>query len=316
MGSSNSMYRAFSEIAKTGLHCSVHPYDQPLMDELTAEAFARGEGRTPATFAKIYTNDTVWAAAIAVLLELQKATNVRLHLLHTHATSVLRMLRAAKATRQRVTAAVDLKYYHLGPEDVARQGVRAAPGGVITTDPERMAEIWQSINDGTLDVIESDHAPHTLEDLKLFEKDPWTGPFGSPQYEYLLSVVLTDVSEGKLSLAQAIRMLSENPARLLGIFPRKGAIAPGSDADLAIVDLDAEVTPTDEATYSKVGWTPWVGWKLKGRVAKTYLRGTLIAEDFKVVGKPGYGRYLEGVAQDPIDNRNTVYPGLAFTPKA
>jgi dihydroorotase len=316
MGTSSTMYKAFSEIAKTGLHCSVHPYDQPLMDELSAEAFARGEGRNPATFAKIYTNDTVWAVAVSVLLQLQKATDVRLHLLHTHATSVIRMLRAAKVARQRVTAAVDLKYYHLGPEDVARQGVRAAPGGVITTDPERMGEIWQGINDGTLDVIESDHAPHTLEDLEMFERDPWTGPFGSPQYEYLLSVVLTDVSQGKLSLDQAVRMLSENPARLLGLFPRKGAIATGSDADLAIVDLDAEVNPTDEATYSKCGWTPWVGWKLKGRVVKTFLRGTLIAEDFKIVGKPGYGNYLEGVPQDPIDPRNTIYPGLAYTPRA
>jgi dihydroorotase/allantoinase len=150
----------------------------------------------------------------------------------------------------------------------------------------------------------------------MFERDPWTGPFGSPQYEYLLSVVLTDVSQGKLSLDQAVRMLSENPARLLGLFPRKGAIATGSDADLAIVDLDAEVNPTDEATYSKCGWTPWVGWKLKGRVVKTFLRGTLIAEDFKIVGKPGYGNYLEGVPQDPIDPRNTIYPGLAYTPRA
>jgi dihydroorotase-like cyclic amidohydrolase len=160
-----------------------------------------------------------------------------------------------------------------------------------------MRLIWEALNDGTIDLIDSDHAPHTLEDLERFRADPWTGPFGSPQFDYLLSVVLTDVHEGKLPLSTAVKRLCENPARLIGHFPRKGAIQVGSDADLVVVDLKREVVPSDEATYTKVKWTPYRGRKLRGAPVLTMLRGKVIARDGKVEGRPGYGRYLAGVSQ-------------------
>lgn len=174
--------------------------------------------------------------------------------------------------------------------------------------------LWPAVNDGTLDTIDSDHAPHTREDMVRMHEDPWTGPFGSPQYEYMLSVILTDVHAGKLSLATAIRVMSENPARIIGQYPRKGAIQVGTDADLVLVDLDCELTPTDEATYTKCKWTPYRGWKLVGAPVLTMLRGQVIAVDGKVVGKPGYGRYVPGVPQVPISTRDVRSPGLAFAP--
>lgn len=298
MGEPERVYAAFRAIAETGLHCSVHPFNQPLMDLLTEEALASGKPRDVRTFSEVYTADLVWSSGVAVLLELQRVTGVRMNLLHTHSAASLRLIANAKAEGQRVTAAVDPKYYHLTREDVAEQGPRAAPGGCIVEDPERMAVIWRSLNDGTIDLIDSDHAPHTIEDLERFTADPWTGPFGSPQYEYLLSLVLTDVHDGMLSLDTALRLLCENPARLIGAYPRKGALQVGSDADLVVVDMDAVVEPRDEETYTKVGWTPYRGRRLHGRPVLTMRRGSVIAKDGKVLGEPGSGRYLAGVAQD------------------
>jgi dihydroorotase len=312
MGESEKLYDAFEAIARTGLHCSIHPYNQPLMDRLSERALAEGKPRSIETFAPIYVADVVWRSAIAVLQELQRETRVRLHVLHTHAAGSIALVRAAKSAGLPMTAAVDLKYYHLTRADAEEQGPRAAPGGVITEDADRLAAIWEALNDGAIDIIDSDHAPHTLEDLERFREDPWTGPFGSPQYEYMLSVTLTDVSEGKLSLETAVRLLSENSARLVGLYPRKGAIQVGSDADLVIVDLEKEAVASDEATYTKVKWTPYAGRRLKGMPVLTMLRGAVIAEDGKVSGRPGYGRYIEGVAQEPVVARGTRSPGLSL----
>ncbi|MGH2441817.1 MAG: dihydroorotase [Chloroflexota bacterium] len=315
MGEPERIYAAFDAIAKTGLPCLVHPYNQPLMDLLSQRALAAGKPRNIVTFSEMYTNNVVWSSAVAVLLELQYETGVRLQLLHSHSDRSLKLIKQAKADGQRLTAAIDLKYFQLTDEEMCEQGARAIPGGFITGDKKRMCTIWESLLDGTLDTIDSDHAPHTAADLARMEEDPWTGPFGSPQYDYMFSVVLTDVNAGKLPFAAALRLLSENPARILGIYPRKGAIQVGSDADLVIVDMEREVCPTDEATYTKAKWTPYRGRKLKGQPVLTMLRGQVIAENGNVVGKPGYGKYIAGVAQDPVPDQGYLSPGLAFQPR-
>jgi dihydroorotase-like cyclic amidohydrolase len=97
--------------------------------------------------------------------------------------------------------------------------------------------------------------------------------------------------------ARAVELLAEAPARMLGLFPKKGAILPGSDADLVLVDLDREVTLTDDGLYTKVGWTPYLGRTIKGVVTMTMLRGCVIARDRQVIGTPGFGQYIAGVAQ-------------------
>jgi dihydroorotase len=311
LGEPEKMFVALDAVAKTGLHCSIHPFSQPIMDLLTERAVAAGRPRDMRTFADVYTADIVWRAGVVVLLELQRETNARIHLLHTHSDGSLRAIRRAKLAGQAVTCAVDPKYYHLTDEDLEQQGGRAIPGGSITRDQDRMAEIWGSLRDGTLDMIDSDHAPHTLADLKTFADDPWTGPFGSPQYEYLLSVVLTDVADGRFSIDQAVRLLSENPARLIGRFPQKGALQVGSDADIVAVDLSREVIPSDEETFTKVRWTPYRGRKLTGAPLLTIRRGEIIARDRKVLAAPGSGRYLEGVPQEVRPQpRRSQSPGL------
>lgn len=314
MNEDERLYQSFEAIAKTGLPCAVHPFNQRLFEFFSERAFAQGKPRNHMTFGEVYTTDVLWRSAVGLLLELQKETAVRLHLLHTHSGGSLKLLRRAKADGHRVTVAIDPKYYHLSLKDLREQGPRACPGGFVVEDAERMDTIWASFADGTIDIIDADHAPHTLQELEQMRSDAWTSAMGSPQYDYLLSVVLTDVREGKMTLETAVRVLSENPARIIGYYPKKGALLPGSDADLVIVDLNREVVPTDEATYTKVRWTPYRGWRLRGAPILTMLRGQVIARDGKVVGKRGYGRYLKGVPQVPTDPRGYRSPGLAYQP--
>ena len=297
MNDEASLLKAFRAIEKTGLPLNVHPFNQSLFEELSEEAFAAGKPANWYTFGEVYTTDAIWHTAANTLINLQALTGVRLNLVHTHSAGSLRLIRAAKAKGQRVTASVDPKYYHLTRDDLMRLKGRACPGGFITEDADRMAEIWKSLNDGTIDSIDADHAPHTLEELEQMEDDAWHSAMGSPQYDWQYTITLTDVNNGKITLRRAVELLSEAPARMLGIFPKKGALVPGSDADLVLVDIDREMTLTDDGLYTKVGWTPYLGWKVKGYVAMTMLRGTVVARDREIVGQPGYGQYIAGVPQ-------------------
>lgn len=297
MNDEASLLKAMRAVEKTGLPLNIHPFNQALFEELSEEAFAAGKPANWYTFGEVYTTDAIWHTAVNTLLNLQALTGVRLNLVHTHSGGSLRLIRAAKAAGQRVTASVDPKYYHLTRDDLMRLKGRACPGGFITEDEDRMAEIWRSLNDGNIDSIDADHAPHTLEELEQMEADAWHSAMGSPQYDWQYTITLTDVNNGKLSLRRAVELLAEAPARMLGIFPRKGVLLPGSDADLVLVDIDRDMTLTDEGLYTKVGWTPYLGWKVKGYVELTMLRGTVIARDREIVGQPGYGQYIAGVPQ-------------------
>ncbi len=290
------MLAIFEAVARTGLPLLVHPFAQSLFEELSEQAFAAGKPRDVATFSEIYTRDVVWSLAVAVLLELARETGVRLHVVHTHAAGTLRQLRRAKADGVTVSASVDPKYFHMRHEDLEALGAKAIPGGYITSNPARMEAIWNALRDGTIDIIDSDHAPHTLDDLKQMEQDPWTGPFGSPHYDHMLALTLTDAHQGKLSVQRVVELMAVNPAQLLGRYPEKGALLPGSYADLVLVDLERTVVPRDDEMQSKVKWTPYAGWDLVGYPVMTYLRGQKIAQEGQVLAEPGYGQYLEGRA--------------------
>ena len=285
------------KIAETGLPCLVHPFNQSLFEKLSEEAFAAGKPSNHVTFGEVYTTEEIWHTAVNTLINLQRLTGARLHVVHTHSAGSLRLIREAKEAGQRVTCAVDPKYYHLTEADLDKLKGRACPGGFITSDGARMAEIWRALNDGTIDMIDADHAPHTLEEIAVLEHDAWNAAMGSPQYDWQYSITLTDVAAGKLSLARAVELLAEEPAKFLGINPKKGVLLPGSDADLVLVDLDREETLTDDSVYTRVGWTPYRDWKIKGYVELTMLRGTIICQDRKVTGEAGYGQYIAGVAQ-------------------
>jgi dihydroorotase (multifunctional complex type) len=308
------VYATFEAVARTGLPCLVHAFSQTLLEMLSEQAWAAGQPRDVTTFSSVYTRDIVWSSAVSQLLELSRETGARLHLLHTHAGASLRLLRRAKSDGHHVTVGIDPKYFHLTARDLAEHGARGMPGGFIVENEERIAEIWQSLDDGTIDVIDSDHAPHTLDDLKRAEADPWTGPWGGPHLEHMLSLLLTDVRAGRLRLGRLIELISENPARILGVYPRKGTILPGSDADLVIVDPEREVVPTDAGMESKSAWTPYAGWRLTGMPIQTILRGQTVAMDGRVTGNPGAGTYVAGRPQKVGPREHGRSPGLALKP--
>jgi dihydroorotase-like cyclic amidohydrolase len=152
--------------------------------------------------------------------------------------------------------------------------------------------MWQCLARGEIDLISSDHAPSTLE--QKFASGVWECPFGLPGVDTTLTMLLNAVNEGWITLERLVEVYSSNPARLLGLYPAKGAIRVGSDADIVLVDLGAEHILRNEDILSKAGWTPYEGMRVRGRPVMTLLRGTVIAEDGKVTAEPGTGSFLPG----------------------
>jgi len=170
--------------------------------------------------------------------------------------------------------------------------------------PLRSAEaievLWQALADGRIDAVGSDHtnANKSRKEMEV-AGDIWATKTGFPSRgEAALPVMLNDgVNRGRITLQRLVEVCCENPARIFGIYPKKGVIAPGSDADLVSVDLNRKVTVTNEMVHSSAGWTLWEGKEMKGWPVMTMLRGEVIAEWTdggkrpEIVSRP-FGRYL------------------------
>ena len=167
--------------------------------------------------------------------------------------------------------------------------------------PAHVDALWKGINDGTVDVIGTDHAPHTKEEKEIGWKDMWKSPGGEPQIQDYLSLFLTAVNEGKLTLDTLVRITSYNPARIFGVYPRKGVIQPGADADMVIVDMNKEESSATKRLIPKSAGRRTMAGKLKACRFARYLSGKTVMEDGKIVGKPGDGQFIT-----PLDRREIL----------
>ena len=267
----------------------VHPHDQALMDVIEKKFWDRGE-RDALAYAKAYAahDGVIWETAIATLLRLQKASGCHLHILHTQTTGSVELIRQAKKNGQRVTCEMNPWAIFLGCDWSAIQ--RLGSYALSYWVPEKnVPGLWEGLNDGTIDIIATDHAPHTKEEKEIGWTDGWKAHTGTPSTQFYLSLLLTAVSEGKITLDRVVELTSSSPARLFSI-EKKGSILPGNYADLVLVDMNKEYEIRDEDVLSLVGWSPYAGRKVKGKPIVTIVRGQTVYKDGKVVGKKGMGK--------------------------
>ncbi len=279
----------FEAIEPTGLPLMVHPHDQALMTHIEEGFWKRGE-RDALAYAKAYAahDGIIWDTAVALLLRLQRAAGTRLHLLHTQTEGVVEQLRVAKAAGQQVTAELNPWAVFLGNDwpTIERLGSYALSYYV----PEKNTEpLWRALADGTIDLISTDHAPHTREEKEPGWTDGWKAHTGTPSTQFYVPLLLDAAAAGRISLERVVELIATAPARIFGL-TRKGRLDVGCDADIAVVNLDAELEIRDEIVLSKIGWTPYAGRRVRGVVETTLVRGRVVYEDGAVVGQPGWGR--------------------------
>jgi dihydroorotase len=284
------------EAAAAGLVVGVHAENDHIVDLFTDRL--RSAGRHDARAHSESRPELAEVEAVTRIITLASAAHADLHLHHLSTKAALDRVRQLRALGHHLT--VEAVIAHL----LLDQSAYDTHGNLVKLNPPLrnaadVAALWAGLADGQIDLVATDHAPHT--DDEQDEKDVWLAHGGFIGVETSLRLLLTQVSHGRLSLSDVVRITSFAPARRWSL-ASKGRIDPGADADLAIVDLAARDDIRSETLNSQWTRTPFAGWPVTAAIRRTYLRGQLIATDGQPVGDPT-GRMVRpqsAVVPDPV----------------
>ena len=230
--------------------------------------------------------------AIDRALHLARATRGKLHVVHVSQGDGIRKIIKARQEGAQVTNETCPQYLLLDEKDYLRIGATAKCAPVIR--PREMVEdLWDCVLAGQVDVIASDHSPCLPSQKAGAAHDVWQIWGGISGVQTMLPGLLTEgVHKRGLSLSALVRMMSANPARIFGLYPRKGSLFPGADADFTVVDLDKEWTlETDQLLYQNKH-SAFIGYQYRGTVTQTFVRGNCVYRDEQIIAQPGYGQLL------------------------
>jgi allantoinase len=264
-------------------------------DEQTAnENFDRltAEGRKDPKAHTEWKPNVAEERAVRKVVEFSRTLKARLHISHMSTREGVEIVRQNKRLRVRLSAETCPHYLTFTRGDMKKQGPYLKMNPSLK-GPKDVQALWGGLRDGTIDMVTSEHAPGERVEKEVGWTDIWKAWGGVPSIETMLPVLLSEgVNKGRIGLTTLQRICCENPAKVFGLYPRKGVIQKGADADLVIVDLKAKRKVRAEALHYKVGWTPYEGWTLKGWPILTVRRGEILYEDEQVVGKPGAADFL------------------------
>lgn len=276
------------EIAAQGHFLAVHAEDSAMAWANTAALQSAGridrqawnEARSP----------EVELTAIRTALRLARETNCPLHIVHTSIPEGVDAIAQARAAGQAVTVETCAHYLRFTDQDFERLGpiAKCAPP---LRDRARLQGLWERILDGTIDCITSDHSPCPTEDKARGDDNIWQAWGGITGIQSLVVSVLTEGRKHGLSLERAAELLATNPAKIAGLWPRKGEIRIGSDADLILVNLDRHWTLGPEMLQSKHRHSPYVGLEFSVLLERVFLRGHAVSHAGEVIASP-YGCWL------------------------
>lgn len=234
--------------------------------------------------------EQVAASTVALLVRLSGVRTIIAHVSHP---AVLDLIARDRRAGARLWVESCAQYFYLHEDEVLDYG----PLRKFTPPARSEAEtrqLWQRLAAGEITHISTDHAPSTLAQKAEGKEDMWQCHFGLPGIQTTLTMLLNAVNADRLSLEQVVTLTAETPAHLYRLWPRKGNLQPGADADLVLVDMARAHTLTNASMLSKAGWTPYEGFAVKGFPVATYVRGKLVAQDGKVMATPGTGQFLPG----------------------
>ena len=301
--SDGAVLQGFEILAELGLRCSIHAENSPILFWRQNQLMAAGRNDHLAHLAA--RTDVVAIEALNRSAVLADWTGARIHIVHESCAGSIPYIRFHKQRGVDITVETLPQYLYLSAE----MGTGAL-GDLMRMNPPIRQEahqepLWEALIDGTIDMISTDHAPHT--DEQHAAPSMWDVACGFVGVETSLSLMLDAVSKGRMTLENYVRMSSGAPARAFGLYGRKGVLRAGADADLVIVDPDRKTTITSAALHSRGRLTPFEGREVTGVPILTMVRGAVVARDGKPTGAAGWGKMLipEMPAPQPR-NRNTT----------
>ncbi len=282
--------RVMEEVAKTGSILSIHCEDDTLIGVLASMLKSKGDVGLSAYY-KSAPNASEFLE-VARSIRLARVSDTRINIAHLSTSEAASMVKNAKTEGLPVYAETCPHYLLLTDKEMVEN---IGPYGKIypplRTEQDRTA-LWSALNDGTIDFLANDHAPHPEEAKDVGWNNIFEAASGVPGLETALPLMLTQVNAGKLNIFLLVNLMSRNSARAYGIGRRKGGLEVGMDADLVIVDMKRETILREDHMYTKSSARIFDGWQVKGVPILTAVRGQVVMEDGTVLGKPGFGQHV------------------------
>ena len=272
---------------------ATHCENGPMLDLLEDAAISRGDVKPehyPATHPGISE-----AEAVFRVLSLAQISGCRMYLPHLSAKESLDVLRLFKSwNRQTIYAETCPHYLVFTDEELKKRGTLAKMSPPLRQQVDVDA-LWRAIKDGVIDVIGSDAAGHAVASNEPLHDDVFSAPHGIPGLDTMFSITYTEgVNKGRITLPHLVKMTSENPARIFGLYPQKGTLNPGADADVVIFDPSISHIVPEKNAYTKVDYSLYEGSQCLGAPTLVMQRGKIIMADGEIKATAGQGAYLAG----------------------
>jgi dihydropyrimidinase len=294
-----TIFKAMSRTGKNGALICMHAENGSVIDVIVQRALA--EGKTAPVYHALTRPVTAEAEAVHRAIAMAEIAGAPVYIVHLSSEAALNEVRAARDRGVPVFAETCPQYLLLSIEELERPGFEGAK--YVFTPPlrekENLPKLWDGLKHDHLQVVSTDHCPFCYEDQKILGRDSFAKiPNGGPGIENRLQLLFHHgVNQGKLSLNRFVEVVSTTPARLFGLYPRKGTIAIGSDADLVIWDPAAEHVISARTHHMRVDYSMFEGWKVKGNARTVLSRGEVIVDNGQYFGRAGRGRFLKRAAR-------------------
>lgn len=280
------LYEAFQEIARTGLPVTAHQENQEIVRDQVA-AFKR-RGKAEPIHHALSRPPVAEAEAAGRLLELAHWTGARLHMVHGTLPRTFRLIEWNRGEGVQATGETCIHYLLLTMDALTELGGRAKCNPPLR-DREAVSGLWDQLQEGIIDIVTSDHSPYPLHRKET--PDIFEAYAGLPGVETLGTLLYSEgVASGRIELARFMELVSAGPADLFGL-EGKGRLELGADADFVVFDPNAEWTLDENDMHYSVGWSPFHGRPVRGKVRSTWLRGRCVAEHGDIA-EPGAGQFV------------------------
>jgi allantoinase len=300
------IYRVLELVQETGRLLAVHAENERMLHLFEGRVHATGRHDAAAFMAS--RPPVVEAMSIAQLAAICQAVPTHVHIVHVTSAAALKMLQAAQQMGLPMTGETCPQYLFFSEAEMLEHGPFAAIKPPLRT-PADQAALWQGLHDGSLLAITTDHAPFTLADKQRGLHDIWQAAMGIPGLEALVPTVMTEALSGRLTLPDAVRLLATQPAKLFQLYPQKGTLEVGSDADITLYDPHQLTTIDSSRWYTKAKSIDrlYHGRRVQGHVHTTIVNGQLVYHAGQIVGEAGTGGFVR-----PLTTTSTQVP-LAAT---
>ncbi|MGH9303535.1 MAG: dihydropyrimidinase [Acidimicrobiales bacterium] len=291
--SDKDIFKAMDRAASNGALIMMHAENGIAIDAIVEKALARGE--TAPVNHGLTRPAELEGEAVSRAIRLAQVARSPLYIVHLSSKPALEAVVEARDRGQNTFAETCPQYLFLSEEDMARDGFEGAK--FVCTPPLRprqhQAVLWQGLRDDDLSVVATDHCPFCYKEQKELGIGDFTKiPNGLPGVEHRMDLIYQGVLAGEITLQRWVEVTSTNPAKMFGLFPKKGAIAPGSDADIVIYDPRAHHVISASTHHMAVDYSCYEGMQLTGGVDTVFSRGEVVIDKASYTGTAGHGRFV------------------------